>query len=322
MRLVPRLPRPFASSLAALAASSLVAALAGPLSGPAASAAEPPLLTVVTTTTILDDLVRAVGGERVRTQCLVQPGVDLHTFQPRPAEVRRLAGANLVVVNGLGLEGWIDRLVANSGYRGPIVVASAGVETIGCDHAHDHDHGHHHHDHGELDPHAWHDPAAVRRYVVNIRDGLTAADPAGADHYHARAAAYLAELAALETWARETLAAVPPERRKLVTSHDSLAYFARAFDFHVVPVAGVSTLSEPDARRLAQLVDRLRTQRVPAVFFETVSNPKLVRQLAADAGVELAAELYTDSLGAPGSGAETYLGMMRTNVLRIAEALR
>ena len=311
---------------------------------------------VVTTNTILDDLVRQVGGDRVRTHCLVAPGADPHTFEPRPSDVKHLARANLLVVNGLDLEPAIVRLAQNSGFRGALVVATTGLtpRTGGCTHDHHtegtdaHEHTaacvHDHHDtvsaspatgnrppatghrppstDSAPDPHAWQSPLAVKTYVANIRDALARANLGSAAYYNERAEAYLAQLDALDLWVREQIESVPSEHRKLVTSHDSLGYYADAYGFETIPVAGLSSSAEPDARAVAGIIDLIRREQVPAVFFELTTNPKLLRQIGADAGVRLAEPLFTDSLGAPDSGADTYLGLIRTNTTRIVSALR
>ena len=291
------------------------------------AAAQVPL--VVTANTILDDLVRQVGGEQVRTHCLVRPGTDPHTFEPRPSDVKQLVAADLLVVNGLGLEPSILKLAQSCGFPGEIVVATAGLTPrLGGD-SHEHD-DHDTHEHASVaeghpsaaDPHAWQNPLLVATYVTNLRDALARAHPPAADEYRARAAAYVEQLTALDRWVREQLATVPPPRRRLVTTHDSLGYFADAYGFATVPVAGLSSTAEPDARALAATIDLIRREQVPAVFIELTTNPKLLRRISADAGVRLAEPLFTDSLGAPGSGADTYLGLIRTNTIRIVAALR
>jgi len=337
------------------------------------TAAEPPLVVVVTANTILDDLVHQVGGDQVRTHCLVQPGDDPHAFEPRPADVKHLVGAAILVVNGLNLEPAILKLAQNCGFRGEILVATTGLTPRhgACHHHHGEDaEEDHDHEHSEMpssttvsapaptapsaastsftqstasttarasapienrkseiensaaDPHAWQSPRNIATYITNIRDALTRANPASAALYASRATAYLAELDALDLWVREQVATIPPARRKLVTSHDSLGYFADAYGFETVPLAGLSTSAEPDARTLATVVDLIRHEQVPAVFIELTANPKLVRQIGADAGVHLAEPLFTDSLGVPGSGAETYIDLFRTNVTRIVSALK
>ncbi|MFT3828194.1 MAG: zinc ABC transporter substrate-binding protein [Opitutaceae bacterium] len=315
----------------------------------AISEVRPPV--VVTANTILDDLVRQVGGEQVRTYCLVQPGTDPHAFEPRPSDVKQLVAADLLVVNGLGLEPAILKLAQNCGFRGTIIVATCGLTPrvgFGEDHHHGageedlktQDHQHPVTPHAGsvssaqsqvdnpkstidvADPHAWQNPLLVAAYITNIRDALALAQPAAANTYRTRAAAYLEQLVALDRWAREQIDTVPPARRKLVTSHDSLGYFADAYGFETIPVSGLSSSAEPDARALAAIIDLIRHEHVPAVFFELTTNPKLLRQIGTDAGVRLAEPLFTDSLGAPGSGAETYLGLIRTNVTRIVSALK
>jgi zinc/manganese transport system substrate-binding protein len=302
---------------------------------------------VVTANTILDDLVRQVGGDQVSTSCLVTPGADPHTFDPRPSDVKQLLAADLLVVNGLDLEPAVLKLATGAGFRGQLVVATAGIQprTGGCAHAHHEETDEHDHLHlgtpsassassdqsqignpkSEIsapDPHAWQNPLLVATYVANIRDALIRANPAAAELYLTRAAAYIEQLAALDRWAREQIATLPPARRKLVTSHDSLGYFADAYGFETVPVAGISSSAEPDARTVAGIVDLIRDEQVPAVFLELTTNPKLLRQIGADAGVRLAEPLFTDSVGPAGSGAETYLDLIRTNVTRIVAALR
>jgi len=288
-------------------------------------------LRVVATTSILADLVRQVGGTRVLVHSLVRPGADAHVYQPTPADVASLAGARLVVLNGLGFEGWIDALIKQSGFTGPEVVACSGVEALSsAEDAHgDHpglpgaDPGKAHagHVHGAADPHAWHDVRNALLYVTNIRDALVALDPAGAADYRAWADLYSAQLRALDAWARRQIAALPEASRVLVTAHDSLAYFAKAYGMRVLAVEGIATGQEPDARHLAALLKRLREGRIKAVFIENVVNPKLIEQLARDGGARLGGTLYTDSLGEPGGPAGTYIGMIAANVRTIVAGL-
>jgi zinc/manganese transport system substrate-binding protein len=293
--------------------------------------ARPPL--VVTANTILDDLVRQVGGDQVTTYCLVAPGDDPHAFEPRPSDVKQLVRADLLVVNGLNLEPAVIKLAVGSGFHGDTVVATAGLTPRTGDHDHTRDapvenrptnpqSAFRNPQSSAPDPHAWQNPLLVATYVANIRDALARANPASAPLYASRAATYTEQLTELDRWAREQIATIPPARRKLVSSHDSLGYFADTYGFETVPVAGLSSSVEPDARAVAGIIDLIRREQVPAVFFELTTNPKLLRQIGADAGVRLAEPLFTDSVGAPGSGAETYLGLVRTNVTRIVSALQ
>jgi zinc/manganese transport system substrate-binding protein len=285
-------------------------------------------LKVVTTFTILGDMARNVGGEHIALTTLVGPDGDAHVYEPTPADARALAQADLVIVNGLGFEGWIDRLVKASGYKGPVVVASNGISALKAeeDHGHDQSHAKTHaekdkdHDHGELDPHAWQDLANGRLYVANIARALAAADPAHADDYRRRAAAYDSELAALDREIRNRLDAVPSDRRKVITSHDAFLYFGRAYgiDFHA-PV-GLSTESEPSAGEVAALVRQMRDEGIRALFVENITDPRLIQQLAREAGAIIGGTLYSDSLSGPTGPAPTYLDMFRHNVSEIAKA--
>ncbi len=279
---------------------------------------------VVTTNTILADITREVAGDGVEVRCLVAAGTDLHGFEPKAGDVAALATAGLVVVNGAGFEPWLPKLLAGAGFAGTVVEAVRDVPLLerGHDHGHE-DHDHHAHDHGgaSQDPHAWQDPANGVRYALNIRDALAALDPAGAERYQRRARLYVAQLEALDAWARRIFAALPRADRAIVTSHDALAYFGAAYELEILPVRGLDTRREPDARQIAALVDTLRAGRARALFVESVSNPQTLQRLARDSGVSLGGELHTDSLGAPGTAADSYLGLLRENTLAIAEAL-
>ena len=303
---------------------SIFALLVAVLAASAAHArADRPRPIVITTNTILADMTREISGDAAEVQCLVPTGVDLHGFDPTPADIAPLLEADLVVANGAGFEPWLERFLAASGYTGPVVKATDGSVfiTSGAD-EHDHaEHGHDHHDHGEQDPHAWQDPTQALRYVANIRDALSRAHPAGAENYRRRARLYAAQIETLDAWARRLFALVPAERRVIVTSHDSLAYFGRAYGLEIVPLRGLYARAEPDAKQLATTIDMLRSHRARALFVEAVSSPRMLEQIARDTGVTLGGELFTDSLGPAGSPAATYLGLVRENTLRILAAI-
>ena len=283
-------------------------------------------LKVVTTFTILSDMARNVGGEHIALTTLVGPDGDAHVYEPTPADARALAQADLVIVNGLGFEGWIDRLVKASGYKGPLVVASDGISALKVEEDHDHGHSETHAEkskdqhHGDLDPHAWQDLDNGRLYVANIARALSAADPAHADGYRLRAEAYDGELVALDRNIRSRIDAVPTDRRKVITSHDAFLYFGRAYgiDFHA-PV-GLSTESEPSAGEVATLVRQMRDEGIRALFVENITDPRLVQQLAREAGAVIGGTLYSDSLSDPTGPAPTYLDMFRHNASEIARA--
>jgi zinc/manganese transport system substrate-binding protein len=295
---------------------------AGPTAGPAtasggggpAPGAAAGRLPVVASFSVLADLVRSVGGERVEVTTLVGPGQDAHTFEPAPTHGAALSRATLVFENGLGFEGWLDRLYAASGSRARRVVVTEGISARKGDDADD-----------EIDPHVWHDVQHAMHEVGVIRDALVQADPSGAATYRANAERYLAELRALDGWVVEQVRSLPEERRKLVTNHDSLGYFASRYGFAVVGAAipGVSTeTSEPSAADLAGLIGRIKQARVPALFAENASNPRVLERIAREAGVAVAPPLYTDALGQPGEPVDTYAKMVRYNVSTIVTALK
>ena len=265
-------------------------------------------LKVVTTFTILGDLVRNVGREQVALTTLVGPDADAHVYEPTPADARALAAADLVVVNGLGFEGWIDRLVRVSGYKGPVVVASEGIAALTV-----------HED--QPDPHAWQDLANGRLDVANIARALAAADPAHADLYRRRAETYDRALAALDRDIRGRLETVPGDRRKVITSHDAFQYFGRAYGIEFLAPVGLSTESEPSAGEVAALVRQMRDEGIHALFVENITDPRLVEQLAREAGAVIGGRLYSDSLSGPTGPAPTYLDMFRYNVGEISRAV-
>src|SRR5215208_1259640 len=284
---------------------TLLAAIALAACGFAASAQDKPK--VVATFSILADLAKNVGGDRVEVATLVGPDGDAHVYSPTPADGRRLAEAKLVVANGLKLEGWMGRLIKSSGTAAPVVEAAKGVQPLKAE-EHGHDHGH-----ADVDPHAWQSVANVKRYVTNIRDGLIAADPAGKAAYEANAAAYLASLDELEAEVKATIARVPPERRRIITSHESFAYFERDYGLDFIAPQGVSTEAEASARDVARIIQQIRREKIAAVFLENVSDPRLIDRIAKETGARIGGRLYSDALSAEGGAAATYIDMMRRN---------
>jgi ABC-type Zn uptake system ZnuABC Zn-binding protein ZnuA len=285
-------------------------------------------LKVVATYSILGDVVAAVGGEDIVLTVLVPGEGDPHVYEPTPQDLIALAEADILFENGLELEPWIDALYESSGSRAVRVPVSEGVDVLEFvghhHHDHDHDHGHDHdHAHGEFDPHTWMSPRNVMVFVANIRDALAAADPANAERYAARAEAYLAELEALDAYIVEQLARIPEANRVLVATHELFAYFARDYGFTLLdtPLASVTTAAEPAAGQIALVIEEIRELGVPAIFVENVGNAALIERIASEAGVVVAPPLFTHGLGPAGSGAETYLTMMRYNIDTIVEAL-
>jgi zinc/manganese transport system substrate-binding protein len=315
--------RTLRSLLTVFLLSSLASLMPATSAADTASAAAPAKPIVVTTTTILDDFVRTLGADAIDARCLLTPGRDPHSYDPTPADIRLLTRADLIVVNGLGFETWLEKLLQNSGTRATVLTASTGIEPLRADDHHDHSaHDHAHHDHGEIDPHAWHDLRHAASYVANIRDALIKLAPASADTINTRATAYLAELTALDTQFRERLAAIPAARRKLVTSHDSLRYLGHAYALDIIPISGLRPDREPSAKQLATIVKLLRRENIRAVSIESTTNPKIPTLLAKEAGVAVVNELYTDSLGTPDSPAPTFLAMARANLETITTALK
>lgn len=278
---------------------------------PADKPAEKPV--AVASISILADFVRAVAGDALVVESLVHVGGDPHTYEPLPSDARRLARAAIVFRNGLGLERWLDKLVDAGGTSRPVVTLTDGIASLRvASGAYA----------GAPDPHAWMDPVLALQYVAMVERSLAATFPRHAAAFAANATRYRAELAALDAEIKATLAVVTPERRQLVTTHDSFGYFSRRYGLTLVAsIWGISTETEPSARELARIVEAIRASAVPAVFTETTINPKLMKRIAADAQVKLGAPLYGDSVGAPGSGADTYLGMMRANARAIARGL-
>jgi zinc/manganese transport system substrate-binding protein len=284
---------------------------------------------VVASFSILGDLVKNVGGEAVEVTTLIGPGVDAHTYDPAPADLVLLTKADVIFENGIGFEPWLDRFFASAQPAGARVVVTEGItpREAGADDEHAGEAQHEEagaDEHGQFDPHVWHDVANVIVMVGNIRDALVAADPARAELYEANAAAYIAELEALDASIREQAGTLPEERRKLVTSHDTFSYFADAYGFEVLGTALGSLSTEagdPSARDIATLITQIEEAGVPAIFAENVANPDLMESIAAEAGVTLAPPLYTDALGLPGSPGDTYVGMMQSNVTTIVDAL-
>lgn len=277
-------------------------------------------LPVVASFSILGDFVKNVGGERIALTTLVGPDGDAHVYSATPADAKNLADARVVFVNGLGFEGWMDRLVKASGSKAPLITVSRGIKTqrmAGGD-SHGHSHGH---SHGAVDPHAWQSVANAKVYVTNIRDALAAADPAGKADYEANAKAYLDKLDALDKEIRAAVNGIPKERRRVITSHDAFAYFRAAYGIEFVAPQGVSTESEASARDVARIIKQIRSQKIPAVFLENVSDPRLVKRIADETGAKIGGTLYSDALSKADGPAPTYIDMMRHNLRQFADAL-
>ncbi|MDW8336678.1 MAG: zinc ABC transporter substrate-binding protein [Tepidimonas sp.] len=296
------------------------AVAASAVSGWTAGRTDAPL-PVVASFSILGDWVRRVGGERVRVETLVGPESDAHVFQPSPADVRRVAAARLVLLNGWGLEGWMERLLRNAAYRGTVVRVTEGMEPLRAARHDPHAHGPH--SHGDVDPHVWQDVTRARHAVLRIAQALCAVDAAGCEGYRARAEAYAQQLEALDQEIRAAWATIAPQQRKVVTSHDALGYYARAYGVQIWPVQGLSTDSQPSAAAVARLVRLVRREQVRAIFVERLADTRLVEQIAREAGVRPSTvPLYVDTLSGPEGPAPDYVALMRHNTRAMVEAIR
>ncbi len=291
------------------------------LSGTTALAQTPPL-EVTVSFSILGDLVRQVGGDKISVRTLVGADEDAHAFQPRPSDARAIGASALVVVNGLSFDDWMTRLARSGGFKGRIVVASEGVRTLEMA---DDDEGHgHEHDHGPAhvtDPHAWQDIGNAQRYVANIATALSLTDPANADTYRANANRYNGELKALDAEIRAAFAALPAERRKVVSSHDAFAYFGQAYGIRFLSPVGVSNNAEPTAKGVASLIRQLKTENIPAVFIENVVDARLIERIRSESGTRIGGTLYSDALSTTAGPAPDYLSMMRSNFKVLHDAL-
>ena len=294
----------------ALAATALAALFV------AASARAQDRLKVIASFSILGDLVKNVGGDRVEVATLVGPNGNAHVYAPSPGDAKKVADAKLVFVNGLGFEGWLERLVKASGTKAPIVIATKGIKPLERTGDHDHDH-----DHGRADPHAWQSVANAKIYVANIRDALIAADPAGKDAYLANAAADLAKLDALERDVREVIAKIPSDRPRVITSHNAFGYFQNAYGVNFIAPQGVSTEAEASAKDVAAIIAQIKKQKAAAVFLENVTDPRLVEQIARETGAKVGGTLYSDALTDDKGDATTYIDLIRHNLRQLASAL-
>ena len=293
------------------------------LAGSATEARAEKKVKAIASFSILGDMVKNVGGDRVAVTTLVGPNGDAHVYQPTPAAARAVGGANLVVVNGLGFEGWMDRLIQTSGYKGPVVVASQGIKTraMTSEEKGQPEHGAAKRE-PKIDPHAWQALSNALFYVDNIAKGLGSVDPAGAATYQANAAAYKGQLIDLDQWVKAEFAAIPEAKRRMITSHDALGYFGAAYGITILSSMGVSTESEPSAGDIARLIKQIRGEKITAVFIENVTDPRLMEQVAKESGATLGGELYSDALSNPGEAAPTYIDMFKNNVTKIVAAMR
>ena len=262
---------------------------------------------VVASFSILADMVREVGGDSVEVTALVGPSADAHVFEPSPADARRVASAQLLIVNGLGFEGWLSRLVTASGYRGTVVVATSGIplRKIGRG----------------VDPHAWQRLNNALIYVENIHLALAKTLPAQASNFRKNADQYSAKIRALDASVRERIATVPEAARRVVTSHDAFGYFGDAYKVEFIAAQGWSTDSEASAADVARIIRQLKARQVRAVFVENVSDPRLAQRISKEGGGVMGGTLYSDALSPPGTSGDTYLKLFEHNADALVKAL-
>jgi zinc/manganese transport system substrate-binding protein len=262
---------------------------------------------VVASFSILGDFAKNVGGDRVNVTTLVGPEGDVHVYAPAPADAKKIADAKLLVINGLGLEGWLPRLLQASGSKAPIITATEGIAPLKLG--------------SDADPHAWQSVANARIYVANIRDALVAADPADGEIFRANAQSYLAKLDGLDREVREAIARIPAARRKVISTHDAFGYFAAAYGIEFIAPLGVSTESEASARDIAAIITQVKNSKIPAVFLENISDPRLIRRISAETGARVGGTLYSDSLTGEKDESPTYIDMVRHNIKVLTSAL-
>jgi zinc/manganese transport system substrate-binding protein len=280
------------------------------------------MVKVIASFSILGDMIKNVGGDRVQVITLVGPNGDAHVFEPTPADAKAVSAADLVIVNGLGLEGWMDRLIKTSGYKGRVVVASQGIKPreMAKEEEAEHSHGGKH-EH-KIDPHAWQNLANGQVYVDNIAKALSSVDAPGALIYQAHAAAYKTKLGELDQWVKTEFSGIPKPKRRMITSHDAFGYLGAAYGVTILSPMGLSTESEPSAGGVARLIQQIRQEKITAVFIENVSDPRLVAQIGKESGVTLGGELYSDALSKPEGPAPTYIDMFKNNIPKIVAAMR
>ena len=305
-------------------------------------------LKVVASFSIIGDMARRVGGDRIDLVTLVGPNGDAHVYEPRPADAVAMAGADVVLANGLHFEGFLSRLAEASGSVAPVVELTNGVETIatedddhdheageeaqaGSEADHDHDHDHEtehadtaeddHHDHGPVDPHAFQSVPNARIYVRNIAEAFCGVDPEGCGIYQANAADYTEELDALDADIRETVTSIPEDRRTIITSHDAFGYFGKEYGIRFLAPEGISTDAEASAADVAALIRQVREDEAAAIFVENITNARLIEQIASETGLQIGGTLYSDALSGPDAPASTYVEMMRHNIETIARAI-
>lgn len=264
-------------------------------------------LKIVASFSILGDMVEQVVGEHAEVTTIVGPDADAHVYQPSVADARAVAQADVIFVNGLGFETWSDTLIAESGSKGTVFVATDGITPLLVE--------------GATDPHAWNALTNGVIYVENIRDAMTETLPDHADEFAANAATYIAQLEELDAETKAKLATLPDDRRTVVTAHDAFGYLADAYGLTFLAPVGIATEAEPSAQELATLIRQLRDQKVAGLFVENITNPALVQQISDETGIQIGGRLFSDALSERGGPATSYLAMFQHNLGTLLTAL-
>jgi zinc/manganese transport system substrate-binding protein len=282
-------------------------------------------LKVVASFSILGDMVHNIGGDKISLTIVVPNQMDAHSFIPSPSDAKALKNASVVFINGIGFEGWIEKLINASGYKGNVVVASKGVSIIKAKENEEHESGHNEHEEHSghaSDPHAWQSLPNGEVYVKNISDELIKLDPANAKTYRENARSYIAQIRKLDEDIKKQISLVPVEKRKVITSHDAFGYFEKEYGIEFLSVVGLSTEEQPSAKKVQEIIQQVRENKVKALFIENISNPSIMQQIAKDGGGVIGGKLYSDSLSSKEEKANTYLNMLKYNANTLIEGIR
>ena len=271
-------------------------------------------LKVITTISILEDMAKNVGGNKVEVTSLVGFDGDAHVYEPSPKDIKKVSQADVIITNGLGFEGWLSRITQQAEFRGIVVVAASGIQPIGKERDEDHSTG-------TVDPHGWHDVSNAIIYVENIAKGFESADRKNKKYYEDESKKYISKLKALDAEIKAKFKKIPKEKRKVITSHDAFGYYAKGYGLQFLSPQGVSTESEASAKDVATLIRLIKSENIKAVFVENVTDPRLISQISKEGGVKLGGKLYSDALS-KNKEAATYIHMMKSNTSKILKELK
>lgn len=272
---------------------------------------------VMTSFSILGDVTREIGGKEVQVSEIVGNNQDMHIYRITPQDAKRMQNAQLILLNGKGFEA-AEFVRAAKTAKVPVVFASDKIHSIHHEHNHDHEHDHHEHDHGDDDPHVWQDPVLMKQYTQNIANALIQIDPKNKDYYSGNLKKYQQKLDDLHKTAEQSFAAIPKDKRKVLTSHDSFAYFGARYQVKFLAPQGVAEDSEPSAKQMAEIIRTVKKENIRAVFIENISNPKLLNRLSKETGITVSGKLYSDALPENGS----YVEMMKHNIETLSKAMK